>query len=158
VGNVAGDVGKVASDVDKVVDAAKGVKGISSNLAPGGGLAAHEAAGGHLIARHVGYSEVDLANRLATSNVRTASSFTDLKTAETSVASAINANQLAIQNYINGSTKGYLEIDYSFTHPIGISLTRGTTNAVAVSNVRIFITRDPLMSNGYRIVTGYPTP
>ena len=42
--------------------------------------------------------------------------------------------------------------------PIGISLSREVVGAVAASNVRVILQRDSLMTTGYRIVTGYPTP
>ena len=73
----------------------------------------YEAAGGHLIARHVGKTQAELLNRVSTGNVKTASSFTDRATAEAITSKAIDANQSKINNYLLGSQKGYLEIDYT---------------------------------------------
>ncbi|MDA1476052.1 RNase A-like domain-containing protein [Bacillus changyiensis] len=54
-----------------------------NDLAPGGGLAAHEAKGGHLIDRHVGKSDKQLLKRLKNNPKITGSStFKDRMTAE----------------------------------------------------------------------------
>jgi filamentous hemagglutinin len=125
-------------------------------LTDGGGLQVYEDAGGHLIERHVGMSDADLANRLATSNVSSASTFTDRASAETAVSAAIDSNRSAIQDYLAGNSNGYLAIEYVAPTPVGTSLSRGATNSVPVNNVRVVITKDPTMPTGYRIVTGYP--
>ncbi|MFN3071973.1 hemagglutinin repeat-containing protein, partial [Serratia sp. J2] len=56
------------------------------------------------------------------------------------------------------SGSGYLELDYQSSAAIGISVTRGATSAVPATNARIIIGRDPSMPDGYKIITGYPTP
>ncbi|ELV2766840.1 RNase A-like domain-containing protein [Enterobacter cloacae] len=83
--------------------------------------------------------------------------FTDRAVAEAVTSKAIDSNQAKIQNYLSGSQKGYLELDYQSSTPIGISVTRGLTSAVPVTNARIIIGRDPSMPDGYKIITGYPT-
>jgi len=101
-------------------------------------------------------SDADLANRLATSNVFSVSTFADRATAETAVSAAIDSNQSAIQNYLAGNSNGYLAIEYTSPTPVGMSLSRGASSSVPVDNVRVVIAKDPTMSTGYRIVTGYP--
>jgi RHS repeat-associated protein len=64
--------------------------GISSQLAT------HESAGGHTISRHVGQTPLQLSQRLATQNVRAASTFSDLGTAQAAVNQALIANQAQI--------------------------------------------------------------
>jgi len=132
--------------------------GQSSTIVPGGGLAAHEKAGGHLIDRHVGKTEAELFDRVSTGNTKTASTFTDRATAEAVTSKAIDSNQSKIQSYLSGSQKGYLELNYQSSAAIGISVTRGSTNVVPTTNARIIIGRDPSMPDGYKIITGYPTP
>ncbi|CAI1641024.1 Uncharacterised protein [Serratia grimesii] len=132
--------------------------GQSSTIVPGGGLAAHEKAGGHLIDRHVGKTEAELFDRVSTGNTKTASTFTDRATAEAVTSKVIDSNQSKIQSYLSGSQKGYLELDYQSSAAIGISVTRGATSAVPATNARIIIGRDPSMPDGYKIITGYPTP
>ena len=57
---------------------------------PGGGLKAHEKAGGHLLARHTGKSEADLIERLEQQRgIRSASSFPDAAVAEVVVGVVI---------------------------------------------------------------------
>ncbi len=53
-----------------------GSKGRFGRIVPGGGLAAHEGAGGHLLARHVGQTAAQLSSRLASEpGLKVASSF-----------------------------------------------------------------------------------
>ncbi|QYN45509.1 filamentous hemagglutinin [Gilliamella sp. ESL0441] len=79
-------------------------------------------------------------------------------TAEAITSKAIDANQSKINDYLSGSQKCYLEINYKSSSTIGISVSKGQTSATQVSNARIIIARDPSMPTGYRIITGYPTP
>ncbi|XYI30543.1 DUF637 domain-containing protein [Cupriavidus oxalaticus] len=125
-------------------------------LTEGGGLQVYEDAGGHLIARHVGLTDAELASRLTTSNASAASTFADRATAESAVSAAINSNRSAIQSYLSGNSNGYLAIEYTSPTTVGTSLNRGATRATSVNNVRVVIAKDPTMSTGYRIVTGYP--
>ena len=154
--------GYSAGDVLPATPAPVGSASVATNVAPftpltdGGGLQVYEDAGGHLIARHVGMSEADLANRLATSKVSSASTFADRATAETAVSAAIDLNKSAIQNYLSGNSNGYLALEYTSPTPVGTSLTRGATSATSVNGVRVVIAKDPTMSTGFRIVTGYP--
>lgn len=128
-----------------------------SSIVPGGGLAAHEKAGGHLIERHVGKTETELLSRVSTGNVKTASTFTDRATAEAVTSKVIDSNQLKIKDYLSGTQKQYLELEYHSSTPIGISVSRGSTSVTPATNARVIIGRDPSMPDGYRIITGYPT-
>jgi len=109
---------KAGGNLRELVEAEKriaGAKGATvSEAAPyspiveGGGLQTYEDAGGHLIERHVDLTDADLAQRLATSNISSASRFADRSTAEAAVSAAVDANQATIQNYLASNTKGYL--------------------------------------------------
>jgi RHS repeat-associated protein len=131
--------------------------GASCKIVPGGSLAAHEAAGGHLLARHVAQSEVQLLNRLASQSMPAVSSFTSRAVAESSIASAIEANGALIRAFLNGVERDFF-IEYSYLHRVGVVYSRGSTDASLTSNIRILLRRDTAMSNGYRIQTGYPIP
>jgi hypothetical protein len=62
-----------------------------SPLAPVGGLASHEARGGHLIARHVGKTDAELLQRLKDNpKIAGASPFTDRATAEKGASEVLN--------------------------------------------------------------------
>ncbi|WP_160118077.1 RNase A-like domain-containing protein [Pandoraea pulmonicola] len=100
--------------------------------------------------------EADLANRLATWNVSSASTFTDRATEETTVSAVVNSNTSSIRSYLLGNSSGYLAIEYTSPTPVGTSLSRDATSAASINNVRVLITKNSRKSTGYRIVTGYP--
>jgi hypothetical protein len=125
---------------------------------PGGSLAAHEAAGGHLIARHVGQTAAQLATRLAAEpHITAASSFTNLAVAESAVARTLQMNAGVIQSWLSG-TSNQLVLAGKITGGVGIHLTRGASAPVNVSGVQLILRRAPDMAGGFRIQTGYPTP
>ena len=131
--------------------------GQKSPIVPGGGLAAHEKAGGHLIARHVGQSDSQLATRLANDHkVRVVSTFSDRAVAESAISNAIGANQSAIGSFMKSDINRTV-IKYLSPTVVGSSMTRGSTLSQPVSNVTVVIRKDPTMPDGYRIHTGYPT-
>lgn len=153
--------GATASSGKKVdavgADSTAAVEAPFSRIVPGGGLQTHEAAGGHLILKHVGQTEQSLMTRLANDpKISGSSSYYDRAIAESAVSQALDANQSAISNWLNGSA-GRLRIDYTLPDPVGISVSRGATNAIDVSSNRIILVRDPSMPTGYKILTGFPT-
>ncbi|WP_139330653.1 contact-dependent growth inhibition system immunity protein [Rhizobium sp. RU33A] len=102
-----------------------GVNVAASPIVPGGGLQAHEAAGGHLISRHVGKSDADLGARLnAQPNITAASSFPDRATAERAISSALDDNTANISQFLNG-TGGRLVINHNVGSTIGNVMSRG---------------------------------
>ncbi|WP_326850125.1 ribonuclease YeeF family protein [Bacillus inaquosorum] len=85
-------------------------QGDSTPLAPGGGLAAHEAKGGHLIERHVGKTDEELIERLRTDpnpHITASSTFKDRATAERIANSVLNdpKNIKKIENWIDDPKK-----------------------------------------------------
>ncbi|MEF2074861.1 RNase A-like domain-containing protein [Consotaella aegiceratis] len=128
-----------------------------SRLAPGGGLQAHENAGGHLLQRHVGKTDAELASGLqADPKISGSSTFTDRATAERSAAEAVDANPIVIKNFLQGSNN-QITIKHSYGSPVGRTMLRGQSASTPSSNALFIIRRDPTMSTGYRIHTGYPT-
>ena len=123
---------------------------------PGGGLEAHEEAGGHLIERHVGKSEQWLLDRVSRDNISAASSFRDLPEAERFVSATIADHQARVDAWADGSGGNRLVIDTTFDASTGISVSRGDTSAVDVFSVRLVLERSNQLDIGYRIVTGYP--
>jgi filamentous hemagglutinin len=124
---------------------------------PGGGLAAHEKAGGHLLRRHVGKSEEDLVERLESQpGIRSASSFPDRRVAETVVGLVIASRQKEIARWLRGDDER-LTLDFTANRPVGIMVSRRSMRAEPVHSVRLVLERDaefePL---GWRILTGYP--
>ncbi len=130
----------------------------SSPLVPGGGLAAHEIAGGHTLTRHVGKTEVELLARLAREPIPIASSFTDRGVAETAITEAIDANQITIASWLS-SSGDKLELPlYAASGSVGTSLIRTTTSAVASQKVQVVLRRDSSLPLGYYILTAFPQP
>jgi hypothetical protein len=127
---------------------------------PGGGLEAHENAGGHLLEKHVGKTPEELAARLAKEpKIDAASSFTDKATAEKAVAETIDANKAKIADWLASDAKGKIDISQKMTEPIGISVLRDApiaSPASPASSVRVILVRDAAFPDGYRILTGYP--
>ena len=124
---------------------------------PGGGLAAHEEVGGHLIERHVGKSEEWLVDRVRRENISAASSFRDLGEAEYFVARTLDQHQGAIDAWLDGQGGNRLVIDARFDASTGISVERGDTRAEDVFSIRLVLERSERLDTGYRIVTGYPS-
>ena len=125
---------------------------------PGGGLEAHEDAGGHLIERHVGKSEQWLLDRVRRENISAASSFRDLPEAEYFVASTLAQHQDRIDAWVDGQGGNRLVIDARFEASTGISVERGDTRADDVFSIRLVLERSNRLEDlGFRIVTGYPS-
>lgn len=158
-GSIASKGGKLTSLLGKLFSAKKGADevGAFSRLVDGGGLAAHEAAGGHSLARHVGQTESQLVGRLGSdSRISGASSFYNRGIAEDAISSALSAKQADIGAWLSGNA-GRLRIDYGLSNPVGISVMRGG-GATDANSLRLILQRDSSMSTGYKIITGFPTP
>jgi hypothetical protein len=129
-----------------------------SPLAPDGGLAAHEARGGHLIARHVGKTDAELLQRLKDNpKVTGASTFKDRATAEKVASEVLNDpnNQKIIQSWLsNPKSKSTLVLPYQGAEIIGRGVQRGSTTVEHMTNAKIVLKKD---GAGDFILTGYPT-
>src|SRR5207248_1150303 len=124
-----GRAAAAAAELDAVNDLAPFQEGAMSRLVPGGGLTAHEAAGGHTIAMHVGKTDAELAARLAAQpGIRGASSFTDRVVAESAIGQSLDANQAAINGWLQGGGN-QLVIRHTLAETVGRSLLRGAANA-----------------------------
>lgn len=128
-----------------------------SDEVPGGGLEAHEKAGSHLIAKHVGKTAAELLERLKRENISASSSFVDLPHAEHFIASLISQNQDRIDAWVDGKGGNRLVLDGHFDATTGISVERGSDHAEDVHSVKLVLERSDKLGIGYRIVTGYPS-
>ena len=123
---------------------------------PGGGLDFHEAAGGHTLERHVGKTEAQLAQRLASeTRISAASSFTNRSVAEVAIGEAMNRNQNAINSWVKSRGNRYT-IDYNTNRRIGITLRRRASKATSASRLKIVLQRSAKLPPGYFILTAYP--
>ena len=124
-------------------------------LKPAGGLMASENAGGHLLARHVGLSEADLAARLSSQRgITAASSFATRAEAEAAVAVAFDANASSVATWTGSGANGRLVLNAPFSG--GTVLPRGAASAVPGTGVRVVLQGNG--SGGFHILTGFPTP
>lgn len=125
---------------------------------PGGGLAAHEAAGGHLLVKHVGRTERQLRERFESEpDLNFSSSFNDRAPAEYAVSETLNAHLGLIDAFLKGSGK-QLVLDHTLPKVAGVSAVRGESGLLQVSKVRLILRKKSSMQAGYLILTGYPNP
>jgi len=118
-------------------------------------LAAHEAAGGHLIARHVGQTEAQLAARLsAQPRIPAASTFMSQAEAEAGVSTVLGTRAGQLSDWVSKGASGRLVLEAPFVG--GQVLLRGASAPVAGSGVRIIL--EGTGGGAWRIVTGHPTP
>ncbi len=133
-------------------------EGPYSVIVPGGGLRAHEAAGGHLIQKHIGRTDQQLLNRLRQEpHIPAASTFHDRATAEREISTVIDENQDKIDNFLKGEQNQAVIIQET-KGPVGTCFRKNTTTAVPGTEIYLIIRRSPNMHTGYRIHTGYPNP
>ncbi|NPC94181.1 hypothetical protein HOO54_18615 [Bacillus sp. WMMC1349] len=140
------------SDIENVME------GDKSSLAPGGGLAAHEAKGGHLIDRHVGKTDEELLGRLKNNPKITGSSiFKDRMTAEKVADTVLRdpKNIEKIQKWITDpNSRPTLPLKFKGDGEIiGRSATRNSEVIENVTNAKIILKKD---NNDSFILTGYP--
>ena len=154
------EVNKGSEDVGEVISKGKDhiKQGDKSSLAPGGGLAAHEAKGGHLIERHVGKTDEELLERLKNNPKITGSStFNDRMTAEKVATTVLNdqKNIDKIQKWLSDpNSRPTLPLRYKGDGEIiGRSVSRNSEEVENVTNAKIVLKKD---NNGSFILTGYP--
>src|SRR5262249_29453000 len=118
-------------------------------------LARSEAAGGHLVERHVGETAAALAARLAREpNIPAASTFNTFTEAVAAVGVALRTNAPRIANWVAGGTHGTLRLDAPFAG--GSVLLRGAAQIIAGTGVRLILRANG--GGGWHIHTGFPTP
>ncbi|MEC3795434.1 RNase A-like domain-containing protein, partial [Bacillus velezensis] len=134
-------------------------QGDCSPLAPGGGLAAHEAKGGHLIERHVGKNDQELMERLEKSKMSNkkisgSSSFKDRATAEKVANITLSDNKDKIEKWLNNDVKKPLVLSYKGSEVLGRGITKGSAEISDLTNAKIILKKK---NDGSFILTGYPT-
>jgi len=126
------------------------------HLVPGGGLMAHEAAGGHTLAKHVGKTVEFLQSRLAAEpGIKAASTFYDRESAEGSLSDLINVRAPEIVRWLSGVETDVV-LKGRARRPVGfvISNKMGRTDA---TGIRLVLRRSSIMPAGFRIHTAMVT-
>jgi hypothetical protein len=113
-------------------------------------LIAAEQAGGHTIARHVGMTDQELINR----NLKAASTFADLATAERATARNIANNDSTIAQWLRGS-EDRLSVTDKMQLSDGRVYLRSSNSFVSPSRVTTILFRHP---TGYHVLTSFPMP
>jgi hypothetical protein len=118
-------------------------------------LSVDEAAGGHTLARHVGRSDAELAQRLAReSSLTAASSFDDRATAERAVGAALAAERDRVDTWLRRERGETLAISWrGGDNRVGRLLERGAATSEPVRGARVVLRR---RGAGYFVLTAYP--
>ena len=126
--------------------------------AKGRDLSIDEAMGGHTLARHVGKTDAELAERLRREpQISAASTYTDQASAERAVAGALDASsgQLSSWSKRRGPRPNLVLRYVSRDRPLGRSLARRARAAVPCVRA-IVVLRWDVRRNRYYVLTSYP--
>jgi hypothetical protein len=159
----------VATQTQVLLDALGG-RG-RSRLVPFGGLAWHEAAGGHALLRHVDMSRADLVRRLRDEPVSAASTFLDRVVAEAAVSDVLRRNGAAVARWL-ASGRAERAFYADLRRPVGLILHRPGRGAagryagsvpslasavpVEATTVKVVLRQDPASPLGYFVFTAFP--
>lgn len=119
-------------------------------------LSQDEAAGGHILRKHVGQTDDQLRERLAREpRITGASTYTDRAVAEHAVEAAIAASKDRIERWLNRSG-GHpnLVLDYESPTPVGRTINRGENEARPCAHVLVVLKYS--RPNEYYVLTSYP--
>jgi hypothetical protein len=123
---------------------------------PSRDLSRDEAAGGHVLRKHVGRTDDELRQRLEQEpNISGASTYTDRPTAERAIGTAIARSQDRIQRWLSRSG-GHpnLVLDYDSDQPIGRTMNRGDRQSRPCAHALVVLRYDP--PDHYHVLTSYP--
>jgi len=119
-------------------------------------LSQDEAAGGHILRKHVGKSDDELRERLAEEPyISGASTYTDRATAEHAVGAAIAQSRDRVERWLN-RPGGHpnLVLDYDSPEPIGRTINRGEDRSHVCSHALVVLKYAGPSS--YYVLTSYP--
>ena len=119
-------------------------------------LSQDEAAGGHILRKHVGRTDDQLRERLERErNITGASTYTDRAAAEQAVGAAIAQSQSRIQGWLNRSG-GHpnLVLDYDSESPVGRTINRGENQSRPCGHALVVLKYAG--PNDYYVLTSYP--
>ena len=119
-------------------------------------LSQDEAAGGHILRKHVGQTDDQLQERLERERrITGASTYTDRAAAEHAVGAAIAASQDRIQRWL-GRSGGHpnLVLDYDSENPIGRTINRGENQSRPCAHALVVLKYSG--PNDYYVLTSYP--
>ncbi|MBH2517163.1 RNase A-like domain-containing protein [Serratia ureilytica] len=114
--------------------------------------------GGHTIAKHVAKSSEELLERLAKSpGLQSASTFTDLRTAEDAISRALKVNNALIKRWAQQPTSAnVLELTHKVGKAVGFGYRQGSTIQLTSNSVRVVLLKKIYNGKPYYILTAYP--
>jgi len=124
-------------------------------------LSQDEAAGGHILRKHVGQTDDELRERLERERgITGASTYTDRSTAEHAVGAAIAASHDRIERWLSRSG-GHpnLVLDYDSETPIGRTINRNSINRGENQSrpcAHALVVLKYVAPNNYYVLTSYP--
>jgi Bacterial CdiA-CT RNAse A domain len=115
-----------------------------------------ESRGGHTVKKHVGRSDAQLQERLGRErNISAASTWTDLGTAEVTIAAALQAERGRVESWMSrGYPRANLALHYDTGQLIGRSLRRGERRSVDCTAAVIVLRADG--PDSFLVLTAYP--
>jgi hypothetical protein len=128
----------------------------SASTGPLRDLSQDEAAGGHILRKHVGQTDDQLRERLEREGrITGASTYTDRAAAEHAVGAAIAASQERIQRWVN-RPGGHpnLVLDYDSPMPVGRTMNRGESQSHPCAHALVVLKYSG--PNDYYVLTSYP--
>ena len=126
------------------------------NAGPARDLSQDEAAGGHILRKHVGQTDDQLLERLRRERrITGASTYTDRTAAEHAVGAAIAVSHDRIERWL-GRSGGHpnLVLDYDSPTAIGRTINRGEDNSHPCSHALVVLKYAG--PNDYYVLTSYP--
>jgi hypothetical protein len=119
-------------------------------------LAQDEAAGGHVLRKHVGRTDDELRDRLRRErNISGSSTYTERATAERAIGDAIVQSHAKIERWLSRSGgRPNLVLDYDSDQPLGRTMNRGDSQSRPCSHAVIVLKYDPPAN--YHVLTSYP--
>jgi Bacterial CdiA-CT RNAse A domain len=119
-------------------------------------LSQDEAAGGHVLRKHVGRTDDELRQRLEQEpNISGASTYTDRPTAERVIGAALDQSKDRIQRWLSrGGGHPNLVLDYDSDQPIGRTMNRGDHQSRPCAHALVVLRYDP--PDHYHVLTSYP--
>jgi len=123
---------------------------------PSRDLSQDEAAGGHILRKHVGKTDDDLRERLNHErNISGASTYTDRAAAEHAVGAALAQSRGRIDSWLSRSGgHANLVLDYDSPEPIGRTINRGEDHSHPCSHALVVLKYSG--PNDYYVLTSYP--
>ncbi len=121
-------------------------------------LSQDEAAGGHILRKHVGQTDDQLRQRLEREpRITGASTYTDRPTAEQAVGAAIASSQDRIQRWL-GRSGGHpnLVLDYDGASPIGRTMNRNRGESQSRPCAHALVVLKYSGPGQYYVLTSYP--